>query len=129
MKNKEKCGKAIAERLYCLGADVVIIARRENPINLARFFGFEAYDISDDAIPYETCDGIVNTVPALVVNQAIIDRLPKDAVILDIASAPGGCDGAYCKEKGVPYKLALGLPGQYSPKTSAEILLHAMPFD
>lgn len=48
--------------------------------------------------------------------------------MLDIASAPGGCDSAYCKEKHVPYKLALGLPGLYCPKTSAMILLEAMPF-
>ena len=69
-----------------------------------------------------------NTIPALVITKKEIDLLHEDAVVLDIASAPGGCDSAYCKEKHVPYKLALGLPGLYCPKTSAMILLEAMPF-
>ena len=63
-----------------------------------------------------------------IVVKKEIDLLHEDAVVLDIASAPGGCDSAYCKEKHVPYKLALGLPGLYCPKTSAMILLEAMPF-
>ena len=73
-------------------------------------------------------DAIINTIPALVITKKEIDLLHEDAVVLDIASAPGGCDSAYCKEKHVPYKLALGLPGLYCPKTSAMILLEAMPF-
>ncbi len=122
-----KCGKIIAEKLYCLGARVTVVARRDEVRNLAGFFGFETYDFHED-IPYEQADGLINTVPARVVDKEAIDRLSPDAVIVDIASAPGGCDGAYCKEKGVPYQLALGLPGKYSPKTSGEILLRAMPF-
>ena len=78
--------------------------------------------------PYTEADAIINTIPALVITKKEIDLLHEDAVVLDIASAPGGCDSAYCKEKHVPYKLALGLPGLYCPKTSAMILLEAMPF-
>ena len=72
-------------------------------------------------------DAVVNTIPAPVLGEKEICSLKKDAVILDIASAPGGCDSDCCRKYDVPYKLALGLPGIYSPKTSAQILLQAMP--
>lgn len=122
------CGKPIAEKLYCMGAHVSIVARSERALSMAHYFGFLDYPM-DAVIPFDEADAVINTIPALVITKKEIDALKKDAVVLDIASAPGGCDGAYCKEKGVPYKLALGLPGIYCPKTSAQILLEAMPFD
>lgn len=121
------CGKPIAEKLYCMGAHVSVVARSEKALSMAHYFGFMDYPM-DAAIPYTEADAIINTIPALVITKKEIDLLHEDAVVLDIASAPGGCDSAYCKEKHVPYKLALGLPGLYCPKTSAMILLEAMPF-
>lgn len=121
------CARPIAEKLYCMGADISIVARSEKALSLAHYFGYMDYPM-DACVPYDRADAIVNTIPAMVVTKKEIDQLKEDAVILDIASAPGGCDGAYCERKGVPYRLALGLPGIYAPKTSAEILLEAMPF-
>lgn len=122
-----KCGKPIAEKLYCMGANVSVVARSERALSLAHYFGFMDYPM-DAEIPFAEADAVVNTIPALVVNEREIDLLQPDAVVLDIASAPGGCNFPYLKKKGIAHKLALGLPGIYSPKTSAEILLEAMPF-
>ena len=122
-----KCGKPIAEKLYCMGAHVSVVARSEKALSMAHYFGFMDYPM-DAAIPYDEADAVINTIPAPVITKKEIDQLSEDAVVLDIASAPGGCDGEYCRQKGIPYKLALGLPGLYSPKTSAQILLEAMPF-
>lgn len=121
------CARPIAEKLYCLGAKVSVVARSEKALSSAHYFGYMDYPM-DAEIPFGDADGIINTIPAPVITRKEIDRLKEDAVIVDIASAPGGCDGAYCREKGVPYVLALGLPGIYAPKTSGEILLAAMPF-
>ena len=123
-----RCGKVIAEKLYCMGARVAVAARSEQALALAGFFGFEALDLSRGTIPLGDADAVINTVPAMVIGKKEIDQLRKDAVVLDIASAPGGCDLEYCREKGIACKLALGLPGIYSPKASARILLQAMPF-
>ena len=73
---------------------------------------------------------IINTVPSLVITQDILESMSKEAVILDIASKPGGTDFVYAAEKGISAKLALGLPGIYSTKSSAlsykkAILTHA----
>lgn len=122
-----KCGKVIAEKLYCMGASVSVAVRREETRRLAEVYGFQTYDILGE-ISFSDVDAVVNTVPAPLMQRERIDALPKGCVVVDIASAPGGCDGTYCKQKNIPYKLAPGLPGIYSPKTSAEILLDAMPF-
>ena len=82
----------------------------------------------DAEIPFAKADAVINTIPALVINKREINLLQPDAVVLDIASAPGGCNFPYLKERGIAHKLALGLPGIYSPKTSGEILLAEMPF-
>lgn len=121
------CAKPIAEKLYCMGAEVSVVARSEKALSLAHYFGFMDYPM-DAEIPFSDADAVINTIPALVLTKKEIDCLHQDAVILDIASAPGGCDFAYCKKRGVACRLALGLPGIYSPKSSAEILLEAMPF-
>lgn len=122
-----KCGKPIAEKLYCMGANVSVVARSERALSLAHYFGFMDYPM-DAEIPFAEADAVINTIPALVINKREINLLQPDAVVLDIASAPGGCNFPYLKERGIAHKLALGLPGIYSPKTSGEILLEAMPF-
>lgn len=122
-----KCAKPIAEKLYCMGADVSVVARSERALSLAHYFGFLDYPMDAD-IPYDRADAIVNTIPAPVIDETVIRALRQDTVIVDIASAPGGCDFACCEKYHIKYKHALGLPGIYSPKTSGEILLEAMPF-
>lgn len=121
------CAKPIAEKLYCMGAEVSVVARNEKALSLAHYFGFMDYPM-DAEIPFSDADAVINTIPALVLTKKEIDCMRPETVILDIASAPGGCDFAYCKKRGIACKLALGLPGIYSPKTSGEILLEAMPF-
>jgi dipicolinate synthase subunit A len=121
------CGAPIAEKLYCLGAQVTVVARSKKARDRAHYFGYMDYPM-DGEIPFGEADALINTIPALVITQKEIDLLKEDAVVIDIASAPGGCDGDYCRKKGIPYVLALGLPGIYAPKSSGQILLEAMPF-
>ncbi len=121
------CARPIAEKLYCMGAKISVVARSEKALSMAHYYGYMDYPM-DACIPFDEADAVINTIPAFVITAKEIDRLKEDAVVLDIASAPGGCDMGYCKKKGVACKLALGLPGIYAPKTSAEILLEAMPF-
>lgn len=116
------CGKAIAERLKALGARVTVLARRRDVRKAAKKAGFYAADFAFGPEEAMGAAILVNTVPALVVTRAIIQELPRDAYILDIASEPGGCDFACAKECGIQADMALGLPGKYAPKESAYIL-------
>ena len=44
----------------------------------------------------------------------------KQALIIDLASKPGGVEQNAVKELGIQYIWALALPGKVSPVTSAE---------
>lgn len=120
------CGKAIAQRLKALGARVTVLARRREVRKEAKKDGFYAVDFAFGAEEAMGAAMLVNTVPAPVVTRTIIRELPRDAYILDIASAPGGCDFACAKECGIQADLSLGLPGKYAPKESAYILDRAI---
>lgn len=68
------------------------------------------------------CDFVFNTCVADVLTEAVVDILPGHALVIDIASAPGGCDYAACDRHGIKYIKALGLPGRYSPQSAGEII-------
>jgi len=120
------CGKVIAKKLGALGARVTVLARRSETRKQAKQDGFYAADFAFG--PEEAMGAVmlVNTVPAPVVTKLMIRELPRDAYILDIASKPGGTDFACAKESGISADLVLGIPGRFSPKTSAYILARAM---
>ncbi len=120
------CARPIAENISALGADVIIVARNESARQMAKKLGFEVSSFKEWDKIVGNVTAIINTVPALVVTKAIIEKMSKEAVILDIASKPGGTDFESAKEFGVISKLALGLPGIYSTQSSAYALKNAM---
>ena len=69
---------------------------------------------------------IVNTVPAMVIREPMIREMHSDAVIIDIASRPGGTDLVAAESYGIKVVPALGLPGIYTTKSSARILADAI---
>lgn len=92
----------------------------------AKSDGFYAVDFAFGPEEAMGAAMLVNTVPAQVISELIIRELPRDAYILDIASAPGGCDFECAKKHGIRADLLLGIPGKYAPKESAYILDRAI---
>ncbi|MGN1155391.1 MAG: 2-dehydropantoate 2-reductase N-terminal domain-containing protein [Agathobacter sp.] len=130
------CGKPIASLLSAMGAEVTVAARRAEVRKEIREDGFDAvrFDgekwmrkeelcISDIAAEVDT---VVNTVPALVITDDIIEKMSKESLIVDIASSPGGTDFAAAEKCGITAKLAIGLPGIYTTTSSAELLKNAI---
>ena len=120
------CGSKIARLFAQLGAQVMVAARRADVRAQAEKDGFLTTDFESGPDLMERVQTIVNTVPSLVITEEYIRRLPKDAVIVDIASRPGGTDFDAAKRYGIAAKLALGLPGIYTTTSSAELLKHAI---
>lgn len=120
------CARPIAEKLSDLGADITVVARSSKARRKARESGYRTCDFSTWNQIVGTANTIVNTVPALVVTKEIIEKMSKETMILDIASKPGGTDFESAKECQISTKLALGLPGIYSTKSSALALRSAM---
>ena len=87
-----RCGREIARVLSAMGAKVTVLARSVEARRLARTEGHEAVDFSYGPEEAYGARTVVNTVPALVIREPMIREMHSDAVIIDIASRPGGTD-------------------------------------
>lgn len=121
-----RVGQAVARRLAALGARVTVAARSAEQRAGARCAGCRAAPLSalDRLLP--GFDAVVNTIPAPVLGAAQLARLPKGAVIVDLASAPGGTDFAAADALGLHAALAPGLPGRCAPATAGELIAHTI---
>lgn len=121
-----RCGQCLADKLSGLCTHPVIADRQEAALAKAWSLGFEAISIKELKKALPGCDFIFNTIPAPVLDASMIQELPADGTIIDIASAPGGVDFEACKRAGIRAKLCPGLPGRFSPLASAQILRDAV---
>lgn len=120
------CGAKIAEVFSSLGANVLVAARRKEVRAEAESKGYQAVDFLGVKDCIGEIDTIINTVPAMVITEELIRRMSKEALIIDIASKPGGTDFAAAQKHGIKAKLALGLPGIYTTTSSAQLLKNAI---
>ena len=65
---------------------------------------------------------IFNTVPAQFINEETLKNVDLSALIIDIASSPGGVDYDAAQRLGISALHCLGLPGKYAPASSARHL-------
>lgn len=121
-----RCGRAVANLLQAMGANVTVLARSQAARKAAKADGHNASDFAYAADEAYGTYTVVNTVPDVVVTETMIRELPKEAVIIDIASAPGGVDRSMAEAYKIPVIHALGLPSRYTTRTSAKILADAI---
>ena len=69
---------------------------------------------------------IVNTVPARVIDDATLCMVKEGAVLLELASAPGGFDRKLAENIGLRSAAAPGLPGRCAPQSAAEVMCGAI---
>lgn len=117
-----RTGKSLARSFHALGANVRASARKQE--DLARIFEMGIEPIHTDSLSdkVKDCDILINTVPAPVINVKVLQNLPQTALIIDLASKPGGTDFRYAKKRGINAILAPGLPGIVAPDTAGKIL-------
>jgi dipicolinate synthase subunit A len=121
-----RCGSALAARLLALGARVTVCARSEKDLAAAFAAGCEPLPLATLARQY-TFDLIFNTIPAMVLPRSYLRLLPGTAVIVDLASGPGGTDFNAAAQLRLKAIHALSLPGKVAPKTAASILVKTVP--
>lgn len=129
-----RCAKAVAKKIVLLGGNVTILARSVRSRKEAKAEGYNAADFSYGPDEAYGTRAFINTVPAMVINENMIREMHKGTVIIDIASKPGGTDQKTAAKYQIPVIQALGLPGIYTPKSSAKILAdsvirHTLPED
>ena len=75
-----------------MGAKVTVAARKPSDRAMARAMGLNAVPIEQLESCLAQSDIAVNTVPARLIEGGMIAQMDKNALLLDLASAPGGID-------------------------------------
>lgn len=115
-----RIGCRLAYILKALGADVTVAARQPADRTRAQMLGCNAVDFPQ--IAAGDFDVLCNTVPQKVIHRELLAQLQPEALVLDLASKPGGVDLDAAKELGSRVVWALSLPGKTAPVTAGEII-------
>ena len=117
-----RLGKLLAHRLGALGARVTVSARRYEQLAWIRAMGWQGQ--RTDALTGWLCgyDLVVNTVPARVLGREQLRELGPGALVIDLASKPGGVDLEGAAELGTRVIWALSLPGKVAPVTAGRAI-------
>jgi dipicolinate synthase subunit A len=109
-------GQLLARTLRALGARVHVAAR--NPIQRAAAYADGLLPLTLEELPgvAPSLDMVFSTVPAQVVDRAVLERLPTGALVLDIAPPPDHADLGAAAELGHRAVWARGL-GKRAPIT------------
>lgn len=121
-----RTGFTLARTLQGLGASVKAGVRREESFARAYEMGFEPFYVADLARQTGNLDLLFNTIPHMIVTAQVIAGLPQRAVIIDLASKPGGVDFRFAEKRGIKALLAPGLPGIVAPKTAGRIIANGL---
>ena len=121
-----RIAKVLAPRLAALGMRVPVAARSAAARMQAQALGSEAAELSELPQLAARARFLINTVPSLVVDEAVLTALPPDAFVLELAGAPGGVDREAAQRLGVRLQLAPGLPGKCAPVAAGRAVGHTV---
>ena len=113
-----RIGKLLARDLAALGARVSVSARRFDDIAWIDALGYEPLHTDRLAGKLGSFRAVFNTVPHMVLDEALLRELRPDCVLLELASQPG-IDANAARTLGLDYSRASGLPGKTAPETAA----------
>jgi len=117
-----RIGKVLSKMLDGIGAKVACEARKATDLAWIKAYGYEPINFIELKENLNRFDIIINTIPYVVLDKEMLLEVKKDALIIDLASNPGGVDKQAVKELGIKFNWALSLPGKVSPVTSAEFM-------
>ena len=117
-----RIAKILASMLKNMGACVAVYARNPKDVALAKAFGFESFNITEIERNADKYDIFFNTVPKVIVDSDVLNKVKNSAVLIELASKPYGIDTEAAKKFGKKVIIASGLPGKVAPKTAGRIL-------
>lgn len=117
-----RIGKLLSEYLKELGAEIFVEARKDSDLTWIETKGMKAVPLWKLDKYIGNMDVIVNTIPALVLNSSMLSNVKTDALLLDLASNPGGIDYKYAEKNNIKVVHALGIPGKVACKSAAKYI-------
>ncbi len=118
-----RIGRVLADMLAGLGARVTVSARNLRDMAFIRARGFEAVHSLSLSGRY---DIVFNTVPTLLLDACTLAKIAPGALVIDLASMPGGVDFEAAERLSIKAIHALSLPGKAAPKASGRIIKNAV---
>lgn len=116
-----RIGRLLSNDLRALGANVTVCARKAEARAIANADSHQSAPFSQLPALCEKADVVFNTVPQTVIDRKALVR-SKNALIIDLASKPGGVDFDAARDIGVKVIWALGLPGKVAPVSAGKII-------
>ena len=113
-----RVASAVAKLFLAVGAEITVFARKEQARTEAHILGYTAKPISALAECADAYTLLINTVPSKIFDKDCLMRVRKEALLMELASAPFGLDFEEAEALGVRTLLASGLPGKYFPETA-----------
>lgn len=117
-----RVGKILSNMLKGIGANVYCEARKNVDLAWIRAYGYKPVHLNEVEEILPKADIIINTIPFMILNDERLEYVRNDALIIDLASNPGGVDKIATKNKKIKTVWALSLPGKVAPLTSAEFI-------
>ena len=117
-----RIGKILSKMLQGIGANVYCEARKNEDLAYIKAYGYSPIPLNNLEKNLDKFDIIMNTIPVQTLTKSRLDLVKNDALIIDLASNPGGVDFEYAKSKDIKTIWALALPGKVAPVSSAEYI-------
>lgn len=119
-----RIGEVLASKLKALGADVTVYARRREVCVRAEISGYSAQQIKGElSLEFDSNTRVIfNTVPTKLFTRSVLQKLSRECLMIDLASAPGGIDLGVAEELGIRSIWATALPGKCAPESAGIIL-------
>lgn len=117
-----RISKALVKILSGMGAEVTVAARKYSDLAWAEIYGCHVLHTSQLKEGIDSYSLIFNTVPAMILNEKILENVEAETLIIDLASKPGGVDFDVAGRLGLKVVWALSLPGKVAPISSGKII-------
>ena len=123
-----RIGSLLAPRLTALGSRVTVFARRDEVLARAEADRAEYVKLmgrgSESTLCglSRDCRVLFNTVPYPLMDNVVLRALPRNCLLMELASAPGGFDPEAARSVGLRVLLAPGLPGRFYPESAGKIV-------
>ncbi|MBR3606138.1 MAG: hypothetical protein IKL51_00970 [Lachnospiraceae bacterium] len=117
-----RCAKTLVRKLKALDAKIAVYARRKDASMEAYAQGAEPIEKGALLQEMKKYPLVINTIPERIFRGEEIKQLSLGTIIYEIASYPYCMDPKEAEEFRVKFRICSGLPGKYSPLSSAIML-------
>lgn len=107
--------------LKTFNCDIYLCARKDEALAKAELSGAKSIQICE-LKSLDEFDCVINTAPAPLLTNSLLDTANKETPIIDLAPAGSKIDKEHCKKFNINLVSAGGLPAIFSPESAAEII-------